>query len=229
MRYAVLTDIHANIFALKAVMDEVDKLKPDKIICLGDIVGNGTYPEETVQYIRKRGDILCVKGNHDLFANLDLKVFPVSDTRIKMFEWTQKALSKSSKKFLSELPNLLIFNDCGKKIVCFHYPQRKNLNRFKDLIYLPSDDQVRELFEGLDGDIFLFGHEHTGSLTELDGKFFLNFGTLGNMLFENEARFGIVDVTPEKVVYKLIIVNYDDSTPRKRAEEINAILNGERK
>jgi len=223
MKYAIITDIHANIFALKAVMAEIDKIKPDKIICLGDIVGNGAYPEETVKYIKKRGDILCVKGNHDLFANLNLSTFPTADTRLKMFKWTQKALSNSSRKFLDELPWVLNFEDCGKKIVAFHYPKNQK-GRFKDLIYLPSNEQVKELFEGLSGDIFLFGHEHTGSLTELDGKYYLNFGTLGNMLFEDVARLGILEVTEEKVVYKSINVKYDQSTAFKRAEEIRQIL-----
>ena len=100
MKYAVITDVHSNIFALKAVMSEIDKIKPDKILCLGDIVGNGAYPEETVQYIRRREDILCVKGNHDLFVNLNLTSFPIVDTRLKMFRWTQKALSNASRKFL---------------------------------------------------------------------------------------------------------------------------------
>ncbi|MBQ3219745.1 MAG: metallophosphoesterase, partial [Clostridia bacterium] len=68
MRYAIITDVHANVFALKAALKEIDELKPDKIICLGDIVGGGAYPDETVQLIKKRGDILCVKGNHDMFA-----------------------------------------------------------------------------------------------------------------------------------------------------------------
>ena len=43
MRYAVITDVHANVFALKAALKEIDLLKPDKIICLGDIVGGGAY------------------------------------------------------------------------------------------------------------------------------------------------------------------------------------------
>ena len=86
MKYAVITDIHSNVFALKAALKEIDLHRPDKIICLGDIVGNGAYPDETVQLIKKRGDILCVKGNHDMFANLDLTKFPTSDTRLKMFK-----------------------------------------------------------------------------------------------------------------------------------------------
>ena len=169
MKYAVITDVHSNIFALKAVMSEIDKIKPDKILCLGDIVGNGAYPEETVQYIRRREDILCVKGNHDLFVNLNLTSFPIVDTRLKMFRWTQKALSNASRKFLNDLPSVLTFEDCGKKIVAFHYPKNSK-GRFKDLIYLPSDDQVRELFDGLKGDIFLFGHEHTDLSGNYNGE-----------------------------------------------------------
>ena len=61
MRYAVITDVHSNIFALRAALFEIDKLHADKIICLGDIVGNGFYPDETVSLIRERGDIECVK------------------------------------------------------------------------------------------------------------------------------------------------------------------------
>ncbi len=223
MRYAVITDVHANVFALKSALKEIDELKPDKIICLGDIVGGGAYPDETVQLIKKRGDILCVKGNHDMFATLDLKKLPSVDTRIKMFAWQQRVLTKSAKDFLESLPPVLTFEDCGKKIVAFHYPKNQR-GRFKDLIYLPSDDEIRELFKGLDGDIFLFGHEHTGSLTELDGKYYLNFGTLGNMLEKDSARFGILDVSEEKVVYKSIIAHYDDSLPRRRMQEIYSLL-----
>lgn len=223
MRYAIITDVHANVFALKSALKQIDELKPDKIICLGDIVGGGAYPDETVQLIKKRGDILCVKGNHDMFATLDLKKLPPIDSRIKMFAWQQRVLTKSAKEFLENLPPVLTFEDCGKKIVAFHYPKNQR-GRFKDLIYLPSDDEVRELFKGLDGDIFLFGHEHTGSLTELDGKYYLNFGTLGNMLEKDSARFGILDVSEEKVAYKSIIAHYDDSLPRRRMQEIYSLL-----
>ena len=223
MKYAVITDIHSNVFALKAALKEIDLHRPDKIICLGDIVGNGAYPDETVQLIKKRGDILCVKGNHDMFANLDLTKFPTSDTRLKMFKWQQRVLTKSAKQFLADLPNVLFFNDCGKKVVAFHYPKNRK-NRFKELIYMPNEAEVKTLFEGLDGDVFLFGHEHSGSLTEIDGKYYLNFGTLGNLLEKDCARYGIVDITPEKVVYKSFIAHYDDSLPRKRMEEIYSIL-----
>lgn len=223
MKYAVITDVHANVFALKAALEEIDKIKPDKILCLGDLVGGGAYPDETVQLIKKRGDILCVKGNHDMFATLDLSKLPPIDSRIKMFEWQQKVLTKSAKAYLEALPSKLEFEDCGKKIVAFHYP-KNNRNRFKDLVYLPTNEQVEELFKGLEGDVFLFGHEHTGSQTEINGKYYLNFGTLGNMLEKDSAYYGILEITPEKVAYKSFICNYDDTIPRKRKQEIYDLL-----
>ena len=89
MKYAVITDVHSNVFALEAALKKIDELRPDKIICLGDIVGNGFYPEETVSLLRARKDVTCVKGNHDIFVTMDLKNFSRSDTRLKNFRWQQ--------------------------------------------------------------------------------------------------------------------------------------------
>ena len=223
MRYAVITDVHSNIFALQAALCEIDKLHVDKIICLGDLVGNGFYPDETVSLIRERGDIACVKGNHDLFANFDLSSYSGGDPRVKMFRWTQRVLSTASRKFLAGLPKSLTIKDEGVMITAFHYPSTSK-GRFKDMKYLPTDDEVRELFKGLQGDVFLFGHEHTGSLTEIDGKYYLNFGTLGNFLEKNVARYGIVDIRGGKVSYELKRAEYDDTPARETTEKLNNVL-----
>lgn len=226
MKYAIISDVHSNVFALRAALSEIDKYKPDVILLLGDIVGNGFYPEETVSLVRKRKDIVCVKGNHDIFVCLDLDEFPKEDTRLKMFRWQQKVLSEASKEFLSSLPRSVTYKDGKYEIVAFHYPMNKK-GRFKDIIYMPTDNEVRELFSGLKGNVFIFGHEHTGSFTRLGDKYYLNFGTLGNFLEKDCARFGILDVDGDKLAYKAINAYYDDSVPRKKTEELNAILFGE--
>ena len=218
MKYAVITDVHSNVFALEAALKKIDELRPDKIICLGDIVGNGFYPEETVSLLRARKDVACVKGNHDL------KNFSRSDTRLKNFRWQQKALSSASRKFLKELPMTLRFSDGAFSVVAFHYPMTPK-GRFKDMKYLPSNDDLRRLFGDQQGDIFLFGHEHTGSLDFLDGKYYLNFGTLGNFFEKDKARFGLLEINGDKVAYKLINAEYDDSTARISTEKLNKILN----
>lgn len=224
MKYAVITDVHSNVFALEAASKKIDELRPDKIICLGDIVGNGFYPEETVSLLRARKDVACVKGNHDIFVTMDLKNFSRSDTRLKNFRWQQKALSSASRNFLKELPMTLRFSDGAFSVVAFHYPMTPK-GRFKDMKYLPSNDDLRRLFGDQQGDIFLFGHEHTGSLDFLDGKYYLNFGTLGNFFEKDKARFGLLEINGDKVAYKLINAEYDDSTARISTEKLNKILN----
>ena len=141
-------------------------------------------------------------------------------------EQQQKVLSEASKEFLSSLPRSVTYKDGKYEIVAFHYPMNKK-GRFKDIIYMPNDNEVSELFSGLKGNVFLFGHEHTGSFTRLGDKYYLNFGTLGNFLEKDCARFGILDIDGDKLAYKAINAYYDDSIPRKKTEELNAILFGE--
>lgn len=223
MKYAVFSDVHSNVFALKAALCEIDKLRPDKIICLGDIVGNGFYPEETVSLIRERGDVICVKGNHDMFVTMDLRKFSKEDSRVKVFMWQQKALSSASKNFLLSLPQTLKFKDGAFDITAFHYPTNRG-GRFKNMKYLPTRDDLNYLFGEEKGDVFLFGHEHTGSLDVMNGRYYLNFGTLGNFLQKDTARFGMLEINGEKIAYKPINAYYDDSTARKTTERLNEIL-----
>lgn len=65
MRLGIITDIHNNLPALKTVVEYLEKQRCDKIICCGDIIGIGPYPEETVQFISKLPNLIAVRGNHD--------------------------------------------------------------------------------------------------------------------------------------------------------------------
>ena len=64
MRYAVISDIHANSSTLKAVLRELYDLKVEKLICLGDVVGYGPDASGAIQLIRREADV-CLMGNHD--------------------------------------------------------------------------------------------------------------------------------------------------------------------
>ena len=143
MKIGVITDIHSNLPALKAVLAELYKLKPDKIICCGDIVGNGAFPEETVQVVSRLENFISVKGNHDIFATINLIGVGPEDPRLDFFKWQQKVLSKYSKNYLANLP--LCYSDvyCGFKIAAVHYPMNEK-NRFKDLVYMPEIKQTEE-------------------------------------------------------------------------------------
>lgn len=64
MLIAIISDIHANLEALETCLKTIDKLKPDKLVCLGDLVDYCAEPNECIELVRARTDIVVV-GNHD--------------------------------------------------------------------------------------------------------------------------------------------------------------------
>src|SRR6266571_8001095 len=115
MRYAIFSDIHANLEALEAVLakiDEIAKEEPiDQIWFLGDLVGYGPDPNECIVTLRARTDVI-IAGNHDWAAvgKIDLEDFSAA-ARISA-EWTAKELTEEHRTFLTDLPERLELGDC---------------------------------------------------------------------------------------------------------------------
>jgi len=115
MRYAIFTDIHANLEALEAVLAKIDELAQgepiDQIWFLGDLVGYGPNPNECITRLRERTDVI-IAGNHDWAAvgKIDLEDFSAA-ARISA-EWTAKQLTQEHHTFLAELPERLEIGEC---------------------------------------------------------------------------------------------------------------------
>ncbi|MEO8972479.1 MAG: metallophosphoesterase [Ktedonobacteraceae bacterium] len=115
MRYAVFTDVHANLEALEAVLAEIDTLAEeepiDQIWFLGDLVGYGPNPNECITMLRKRTDVI-IAGNHDWAAvgKIDLEDFSTA-ARVSA-EWTAQQLTGEHRAFLMNLPERLEIGDC---------------------------------------------------------------------------------------------------------------------
>ncbi|HVU70193.1 MAG TPA: metallophosphoesterase family protein [Ktedonobacteraceae bacterium] len=115
MRYAIFTDIHANLEALETVLARIDELaleQPiDQIWFLGDLVGYGPNPNECIEKLRARTDVI-IAGNHDWAAvgKLDLDDFSAA-ARISA-EWTAKELTPEHRDFLRNLPERLEMGEC---------------------------------------------------------------------------------------------------------------------
>src|SRR3989440_3255246 len=115
MRYAIFTDIHANLEALEAVLAKIDELakeKPiDRIWFLGDLVGYGPNPNECITKVRERTDVI-IAGNHDWAAvgKIDLEDFSAA-ARISA-EWTAEQLTEEHRSFLIDLPERLEIDEC---------------------------------------------------------------------------------------------------------------------
>lgn len=103
MKTAILSDIHANIEALTAVLADVDTHKPDRIGCLGDVIGYGASPEECCELVRSRCDF-CLMGNHDAAVTGAMDEAYYYQGARHAIRWTRSKLSDASYKWLYSLP-----------------------------------------------------------------------------------------------------------------------------
>ena len=102
MHVAVLSDVHANLHALEAVLAEIDAGGFDAIWCLGDLVGYGPKPNECVALLRERTAI-CLAGNHDLVVVGKIPIDTFGGEAGAAARWTQTVLDDDGASFLDRL------------------------------------------------------------------------------------------------------------------------------
>jgi diadenosine tetraphosphatase ApaH/serine/threonine PP2A family protein phosphatase len=102
VRVAAITDVHANLPALEAVIEAIDAAGAEEVWCLGDVVGYGVEPDRCADLIRERCDV-CLAGNHDLavLGSLDISAF--SEAAAVAVEWTRANVAERTLEFLREL------------------------------------------------------------------------------------------------------------------------------
>ncbi len=115
MRYAVFTDIHANLEALEAVLTKIDELAQqepiDQMWFLGDLVGYGPNPNECIIKLREHTDVI-IAGNHDWAAVGKIDLDDFSAVARTSAEWTAEQLTEEHREFLMNLPERLDVKNC---------------------------------------------------------------------------------------------------------------------
>jgi len=106
VRYAVFSDVHANMEAFEAVLADAGRRSPDAYVCLGDIVGYGPDPNECVARVRGLGAI-AIAGNHDRAAAGLFETAAFSPLARAAIEWTARVLTAEHRAFLAALPERL--------------------------------------------------------------------------------------------------------------------------
>jgi putative phosphoesterase len=181
MRVAVITDIHANLPALEAVLESIDREEVDQVYCGGDLVGYGPNPNEVCALIEQRG-IPTIYGNYDYAIARDLEdcgcaYVDKHDREIgqQSVDWTLAHTSQQAKDFMRALPFELRFKLGSKRVRLVHGSPRK-VNE-----YLFEDKPART-FERIaaqaDCDILVFGHTHKPWVHEYGGVLFVNCGSV---------------------------------------------------
>ena len=110
MRYAIISDIHANLEALTAVLAEIEKAGVDEIVCLGDLVGYNANPKECVDIIRTRG-IRTVMGNHGSRVVDASNSYDFNSMARNALEWTHDHLDKEHVDYLQGLQHQMVIDN----------------------------------------------------------------------------------------------------------------------
>ncbi len=102
MRFAIFGDIHANLHALQAVLEDSRQQKCTHYVCMGDIVGYNAFPQQCVELIRNL-DCPVVKGNHDEQASMRGEQDGFNALAEEAINWTREQLSEKDKEWLRSL------------------------------------------------------------------------------------------------------------------------------
>jgi diadenosine tetraphosphatase ApaH/serine/threonine PP2A family protein phosphatase len=150
VRIAILTDIHANLPALEAVLEATDEAGIEHRWCLGDVVGYGAQPDECTRLVSDRCELSLV-GNHDLavIGEIDTEVF--SSSAAAAVEWTRANSDDSTLDFLKGLEP----QNTEREVGLYHASPRDPVWE-----YVLAVDQARECMEEQSGRVSLIGHSH---------------------------------------------------------------------
>ena len=214
MKLAIISDIHANLHALQAVWEDLKSQQPDAVYCLGDLVGYGAYPNETVEFIRKR-QISTIMGNYDEGVGFDLDdcgcayKHALEDQWGKQsLNWTQKHTSKDNKRYLQSLPMQIRLEQAHPRVMMVHGSPRK----INEYLYEDRPDATFERIAKLAvADILLFGHTHLPYMKEVSGTTFINCGSVGKPKDGNPDAGYVILIPDRKPEVEFRRVPYDVS------------------
>ena len=203
MTIAVISDIHANLPALEAVLRDIEKRKADAILCLGDIIGKGPSTRETVDLCRS-SCALVLRGNWDWFVFQDYlnktQGKPMEHSGVN--EWYIQSAGEERMEYLGSLPHSTERILGGKLTRLFH-AHPLNFNRY--FAESPVEQRL-ELFEPPDAsenrglsDIALYGDIHYAYMQIIETRHLasnrqlINVGSVGNPLDIPEASYVMLD------------------------------------
>jgi putative phosphoesterase len=180
-RLALMGDIHANLPALKAVLDAIAAAGLTRGACTGDLVMRGPDPEGVVEEVRRLG-WPCVVGNtdHKVAARPARPKGHPKAQRVGSRAWSTNQLSSASLAYLADLPMVYQLTLKGWRIAIVHGAPDDPRQAVEE--HTPKAD-IRRLIKALDGPhCIVYGHTHRPSIRQVDDCMLLNPGSVGEAL-----------------------------------------------
>jgi len=150
MRLAMISDIHANLPALEAVLGDAEAAGVDEVWCLGDVVGYGAQPDECAALVREHCAVSLV-GNHDLAALEQLDISTFSPAAAAAVRWTREAMDNSTVEFLAGLEPA----DERREVALYHASPRDPVWE-----YVLWPDQATQCMRVQATRVSMIGHSH---------------------------------------------------------------------
>jgi len=228
VKLALISDIHANLEALQATLNEISVQSVDRIVCLGDIVGYNTNPAECIALLRQV-DPLCIAGNHDRAVCGQITTETFSNAAARAVAWTRERLGTDALDFLG---NLLLKANIQNKLLAVHGALHPDTGC--ETVRLDNDERRLLSFEALvahpsGAQICAFGHTHRLGVYEFrsgqarlrsedevflrdDAYYLINPGTVGQpRTADRRATYMVLDFARRIVTVRY--VEYDASVP----------------
>ena len=222
MRFAIFSDIHANLEALEAVLADAHQRKCKHFVCLGDVVGYNANPTECLERVRGL-DCPTVKGNHDEQASIFRSSTDFNELAERAIKWTRDQLTEKDKQWLRDLA----FQKQVRDFTIVH----ATLDTPAQWGYVFNNLDAAASFTYQRTTVCFFGHTHVPMVfTRDDGvkreivdhvriepgrKYFINVGSVGQPRDGNwRAAYCIYDL--ENNLVQQLRVKYDLATTQKK-------------
>lgn len=187
-RIAVISDIHGNIPALEATLNDIRSRKIEHILCLGDLVGKGPHSDQAVDICREVCAI-TIRGNWDDFI--------LEETDNPVLQWHQQRLGPERLAYLANLPYTIEFVMSGRRVRLFHASQQGIYHRVH-MHDVPANHLAmfsNTAFTGaaFEPDVVGYGDIHSTYLAAFEQRILFNVGSVGNPLDLTQAAYVILE------------------------------------
>jgi predicted phosphodiesterase len=230
MRLALLSDIHANLEALEAVLRDLDGEKVDQIVCLGDVVGYGTDPAACLDLVAKHCQVTLM-GNHEYAALGKMDDQSLNDVARISIEWTRDQLDSRLVSFIERFP-------MEHRIDTLHLVHASPFQPEK-WHYILTPAAARRALDATDAFICFFGHSHLPTIFSVgkdgqvrsrfghdfqpldENRYLVNVGSVGQPRDDDpRSCYVVYDSDTVDVYYRR--VTYDFTVTQKKMAEANA-------
>ena len=219
MRIALISDLHGNLEATNAVMWEIDRLNPDYVICLGDLIGYGPNPDEVVEIVRERG-YDTVMGNHDAVLTGKPPFSFFREPNQSLLRKSVELLSEENKSWLKSRPMML---ESDSWIAVHASPVEPEI-----WTYLDSSIKCQAVLRQTDKQFVFVGHTHRAGIVANEFgvfglkpgyRFVINPGSVGQSRDgDHRASFMLIDT--EKLISEHLRITYEYSDTLKSYERL---------